>query len=290
VRTIRLMREASEAGDRGPANALYALQKLLRSLSPDWLQIGGTLRQGEIAWFWSCYDMALAIQLEGQSVPYVLGPCVFFGERLHPCKEPMERVLLSGRHCVGLITESRVYAELIAENKQWPNSAPVFAIPSPVDPHPDGPKPATRDLLIYRKSGHDDLLADAMQKRYPSSVVIQYGSYRREDLYEAARTSRACLYLSDDDRGPIALAEILLAGCPSVGIQAVAPWIQLGLTGFPVERLDEASLCLGVEHCLSMSRERVRQAAKQMFDPQDIAAQYLDALQSIRASDARNGG
>jgi len=280
--SIRMIRKVNEAGEQGPANALYALQRLLRSVSPSWLQIGGELRPGEIAWFWSSYDMPLAIHCEKQGIPYILGPCVFFGERLNPCNEPMERVLLSGRHCAGLVTESQVYADLITAYRQRPNGAPVFAIPSPVDPHPDGPKDHLRDLLIYRKSGHGDLLIDALGEHYPWSTVIRYGAYKRDDLFEAARTSRACVYLSDDDRGPIALAEILLAGCPSVGIQEVAPWIQEEVTGYPVEKLDEESLCRGIEFCLTMNREQVRHAAKQMFDPTDIGTQYLDALESIR--------
>jgi hypothetical protein len=63
-------------------------------------------------------------------------------------------------------------------------------------------------------------------------------------LFEAARRSRTCAYLADDDHGPLALQEILLAGCPVVGVRTGAPFIQDGVTGVFVERLPPGAKCL----------------------------------------------
>ena len=43
--------------------------------------------------------------------------------------------------------------------------------------------------------------------------------------------------LADDERGPLALQEILLAGCPTVGVRTGAPYVEHGFSGFWVERL-----------------------------------------------------
>jgi hypothetical protein len=67
--------------------------------------------------------------------------------------------------------------------------------------------------------------------------VPHYGKYRREQLFKSARRSRACAYLADDDHGPLALQEILLAGCPTVGVRTGAAFVRDGVTGVLVERL-----------------------------------------------------
>jgi hypothetical protein len=46
--------------------------------------------------------------------------------------------------------------------------------------------------------------------------------HRWDDPFEAARRLRACADLADDDHGPLALQEILLAGCPTVGVRTGA--------------------------------------------------------------------
>jgi hypothetical protein len=63
-------------------------------------------------------------------------------------------------------------------------------------------------------------------------------------LFEAARRSRACAYLADDDHGPLALQEILLDGCPTVGVRTGASFVRDGVTGFVVERLPPGRSCV----------------------------------------------
>jgi hypothetical protein len=74
-------------------------------------------------------------------------------------------------------------------------------------------------LLIYAKNGHRSMLLEHLAELYPRHIQIHYGQYQREELSEAARRSPACAYLADDDHGPLALQEILLAGCPTVGVR-----------------------------------------------------------------------
>ena len=49
--------------------------------------------------------------------------------------------------------------------------------------------------------------------------------------------SRVCAYLADDDHGPLALQEILLAGCTTVGVRTGASFVRTGETGVVVDRL-----------------------------------------------------
>ena len=72
---------------------------------------------------------------------------------------------------------------------------------------------------------------------FPRHIQIHYGQYERGQLFEAARRSRACAYLADDDHGPLALQEILLAGCLVVGVRTGASFVKTGETGIVVDRL-----------------------------------------------------
>jgi hypothetical protein len=60
---------------------------------------------------------------------------------------------------------------------------------------------------------------------------------------EAARRSRLCAYLADDDHGPLALQEILLAGCPTVGVRTGTSFVRTGETGVVVDRLPPGRQC-----------------------------------------------
>lgn len=62
-------------------------------------------------------------------------------------------------------------------------------------------------------------------------IVLHYGQYRREQMFEAARRSRAGASLTDDDFVPLTLQEILLAGYLVVGVRTGAPLIQYGVSG-----------------------------------------------------------
>lgn len=278
---VRMVREVRIPGNTGPQNAMYALQKILNAMRPPWLSIGGQMKRYELPWMWYPYDTPLAVHCEHSGIPYIIGPQVLFADSRYPGCNPPERVILSGRFCRGFVTESEWYKQLILEAKSPENPAPVVAIPTPVDPQPEPPLPYVRDLLIYRKSGVSDELVDALHSRY-NSHVLTYGCFRREDLYQLARTSRACVYLSDDDRGPVALAEILLAGCPCVGVPRGAPWIHDGQTGYLIQKFTLDAIQKALEPCMEMSRDAVRTVARRMFDPGDIGQQYIEALDKFR--------
>ena len=95
---------------------------------------------------------------------------------------------------------------------------------------------ATRSIL-----GRAAPLLEHLAEAFPRHVQIHYRRYRREELSEAARRSRACAYLADDDHGPLAMQEILLAGCPTVGVRTGASFVRHGETGIVVERLPPAA-------------------------------------------------
>ena len=52
------------------------------------------------------------------------------------------------------------------------------------------------------------MLLEHLADMFPRHIQIHYGQYERGQLFEAARRSRACAYLADDDHGPLALQEI----------------------------------------------------------------------------------
>jgi glycosyltransferase involved in cell wall biosynthesis len=151
-------------------------------------------------------------------------------------------------------------------------------------------------LLIYAKNGHRPGLLEHLCEVFPRHVVLHYGQYKREQLFEAARRSRACAYLADDDHGPLALQEILLAGCPVIGVRTGAPFIQDGVTGVFVDRLppgakcvkndaDEAALTAFVEGIRSIQqtvRHSVRAAASEVFGTEAVAERVLQYLFAAR--------
>lgn len=126
--------------------------------------------------------------------------------------------------------------------------------------------------------------------------MIHYGKYRREELFEAARRSRACAYLADDDHGPLALQEILLAGCPTVGVRTGASFVRDGVTGFLVERLPPGRQCItnegdeaaletylnALDRAKSMDRQAVRAAAAGLIATDAIVGSLLAFLEKKR--------
>ena len=121
----------------------------------------------------------------------------------------------------------------------------------------------------------------SLQRAWPRHARVRYGRYRREQLWALARRSRCCVYVSDDDRGPLALAEILLAGCPAVGLPRGAPFIESGRTGVLLERLTPQSCLEAVALCRQLDREAVRAAAIEQFDPRRIVGIIAAALEAL---------
>lgn len=284
---VRLVREVNAPDGHGPNNGQCALQKALRAVRPDWFRIGGDVQPGEIPWFWSCTDGRAASIMALSGRPVVIGPNVLFADSRRPCKTRFERKLCNAPAVRLIFTESDWYAELIREHLEQDPQPAVVVWPYPIDPCPvgpvDGPADPVYDLLVFAKSGHDRNLVTRLLQRYRRSAVIEYGRFERSDLWEVARHSRACVYLSDDDRGPLALAEILLSGCPAVGVPKGAPWLVDDGMGELVDRLEFDPLVEAIDRVARFSHEQVRYAALARFDTAATVATIFAALDRVRA-------
>jgi hypothetical protein len=276
--TIRLIRAVHEPGGSGPSNGQYALQKALRRDAPEWLRIGGTLAADEVPWFWCWLDGDAAALCAQTGHPFVAGPNILFADSRRPCRVPAEREICAAASCRLLFTESAWYAGLIEAHRGPANRAPIVLWPYPIDPQPGGPLPPEFDLLIYEKGGSRPELSERLVRRFPKTCRIVYGGYRREELFAAARRSRCCVYLSEDDRGPLALAEILLAGCPAVGVPRGAPFIEPGRSGVFVERLLPKACIEAIERSQALDRRAVAAIAAEKFDARRIAGAIAAAL------------
>ncbi|MGD0897973.1 MAG: hypothetical protein ABR915_09050 [Thermoguttaceae bacterium] len=280
--TIRLIREVRAPSGRGPGNGQYALQRAIRASAPEWLKIGGPLRDGDIPWFWSWEDREPAALCARTARPLVAGPNILFADSRHPCGIEAEREICRAASCRLLFTESPWYRDLIHRHLGPANHAPIVVWPYPIDPRPGNPLPAEYDLLIYEKSGVCREVIDALCRLWPRSVRLRYGRYRREHLFEAARRSRCCLYCSDDDRGPLALAEILLTGCPAIGLPTGAPFVQDGRTGVLLPRFETEACRQAVALCHGLDRREVAAHAVGQFDTATIVATIVQSLAGIR--------
>lgn len=115
---------------------------------------------------------------------------------------------------------------------------------------------------------------------------------------EAARRSRACAYLADDDHGPLALQEILLAGCPTVGVRTGASFVRTGETGVAVDRLPPGASCVecdadavalddfidAIDQAQTIDRPSVRAIAAEHFNTRSIVDSLLGPLRTVSQS------
>ena len=218
---VELIGPVDEPGNNGPQNGMYALQKELRKRIDDgldWLSIKSLpVSKGAIPWFWNWNDRRYAMWWDAEGLPFFQGPNMLFTNSATPRIDREECALLDSPNCLAMFCHSEWYRDLIAANRGPNNKSEIVMWPYPIDPMPEGPLPAKYDLLIYAKNGHRPGLLEHLAELYPNHIQIHYGQYKREELFAAARQSRACAYLADDDHGPLALQEILLAGCPTVG-------------------------------------------------------------------------
>ena len=106
--------------------------------------------------------------------------------------------------------------------------------------------------------------------------------------------------MADDDHGPLALQEILLAGCPTVGVRTGASFVRTGETGVVVDRLppgrqraesddDVRALTVlieAIEKAQTMDRQSVRQRATVDFGSQQIVDSVVKSLETVRSDDS----
>ena len=286
---VRLVRGIEAPGRSGPINGQHALQKHLRrqiEQGLQWLSIGGSPREGELAWFWCWLDRADAARWAKRGRPFVQGPNTVFLDSRRPRIDRLECAMLDAPSCRLMFTESEWYRRLILRHRGPANKAPVLLWPYPIDPRPAGPvHPAQHDLLIYVKSRRFPELAQQLRASYSRCCTVYYGQYEREQLWGVARRSRACLYLSDDDRGPLALAEILLCGCPAVGVATGAPFVRQGRTGVLVNRFSLRECVEAIEDCLEFDRHTVAALAAEQFDTDRIIRNVITSLDQARKID-----
>ena len=151
-------------------------------------------------------------------------------------------------------------SRLIESQRGRANRAPIVVWPYPIEPAPGGPLPAEYDVLLYEKSGVDPRLTALLARTWPRHARVCYAHYDRERLYDLARRSKCCVYFSDDDRGPLALAEILLTGCPVVGVPRAHPLSRVdGLAWYC--RVSRRTVCAAVQCCQQMDRHLVATVA-----------------------------
>ena len=273
---VELIGPVDAPGGSGPTNGMYALQKALRKRIDeglDWLTIKSLpVSRGSLPWFWNWADRRYAAWWDSQGLPFVQGPNMLFLNSATPRIDAEECALLDAANCRAMFCHTEWYRDLIAKQRGPANQSPIILWPYPIDPWPGGPLPDEYDLLIYAKNGHRPMLLEHLAELFPRHIQIHYGQYHREQLFEAARRSRACAYLADDDHGPLALQEILLAGCPTVGVRTGASFVKTGETGVLVDGLPPGRQCVetdederalagyleAVEQAQAMDRESVR--------------------------------
>jgi glycosyltransferase involved in cell wall biosynthesis len=153
-------------------------------------------------------------------------------------------------------------------------------------------------LLIYAKNGHRPGLLEFLANMFRSHVQIHYGKFKREELADAASKSRACVYLADDDHGPLALQEILLSGCPVVGVSTGASFVKDGVTGVMVDKMpsspefhlsyDDSQFLIrylsAIGLAMTLDRQAIREFALNQFDENAITDKIIECLQAIRKS------
>lgn len=298
---VELLRSVDAPGRNGPTNGMYALQKALRARIAeglDWLTIKPfPASEGALPWFWHWDDRAYANWWNQTGAPFVQGPNMLFLYSGTPRIDANECGLLDAANCRAMFCHTEWYRELIARHRGASNQSPIMLWPYPIDPWPGEPLPDEYDLLIYGKNGNRPQLLEYLAEVYPRHIQIHYGKYQRQVLFEAARRSKACAYLADDDHGPLALQEILLAGCPAVGVRTGASFVENGVTGVTVTKLppgrshvrnpdDEAALetyLRAIRLAHEIDRRAVRAHATDLFDPTRIVSTIIAALDACRS-------
>lgn len=289
-RSVRLVGEVRSKGRDGPSNGMYALQLELRkrmAAGLDWLSIGPDPGRDMVQWFWNWADRRRIAECDREGVPFIVGPNVVFLSSGSPRGDELERTILDAKNCRAMFCHSEWYRELTEEHKGATNCASVYTWPYPIADWPEPPLPAEFDLLVYVKGG-PQWLPEKLAEVFPKTAVIRYGRFEQSELFAAASKSSCCLYICTDDHGPLAQAEILLAGCPVVGVRRGAPFVVTGLTGLYIDRFPEAigddyyAMIETINTCQTLSRAGVRQRAEEMFSTERIADDVISHLEAVR--------
>ena len=300
MRRVEIIPSAENISARGPKIGMSALQRALakRKEIADWCVI--TEKPSDetvLPWFWCWAHRKSAVEWEEKGLPAIYGPNLFFLNSRVPRIDVLENKLLDAQHCKAIICHSEWYKNLILRVRGNLNKADIILCPYPVEPKPGPPLPVKYDLLIYVKSNFSPELRSILEKAYPRSKIIKYGAFVREELFEAARVSRVCVYLGDDDSGSLAAWEVMLAGCPIVGVPTGGgALVTEGKTGYLVNKLpleknfvqnEENEMCLKIlldtlKKAAELDRMAVREYALQQFDTDRIVDSIIKTLDYYR--------
>lgn len=298
-RQVELIGAVTGPGGNGPTNGMFALQQALRERIADgldWISIEPQVRSADVLpWFWCWEHRTQAVAWASEELPFAQGPNVLFINSRRPRIDAQESAMLDAGCCRAMFCHSEWYRDLIWAHRGADNRSPIELWPYPIEPKPGAPLTAEFDLLLYLKSGYNAAFVESLTRAFPRHVKVQYGAFRREQLAELARRARACAYLCVDESGGLALAEILLAGCPAVGVRTGAPFVQDGHTGYLVDRLRTAghseldvvvqqAFVEAIRAAQTLDRDAVRVAALQQFSTERIVDQVLAALDAARRS------
>ena len=227
----------------GPTVLVAAFTDALRA-DPRFEDINaGPLRENDVPWFPVHSAQLVKCLAEGRRL--AIGPNVLFGSSQAPGACGGEQTLMAYENYAAIFTLSRWYSELT--RKHFKQQARHFILDYILpgswlrEPHCALIK---QDAMIYLKGGKEEThIADALAAAFPSHVLVRYGAFTRAQLFEAARTSRACFYISREDHYPLAAVEIGLMGCPIISDERSCPVAAHRLTGLltPVrERAEDA--------------------------------------------------
>lgn len=223
-----------------------------------------------------------------------IGPNVLFSNSCAPGAAGFEAEVCAHTNYQAVFTLSRWYCELTrkAMAQQDCHYLLDFPLPAAWAALPAG-GPILRDAFIYIKQASpvESAIATEIAAAFPGARVLGYGGYKRDDLLEAARSSRACFFISHDDHYPLSAVEIGLMGCPIISDEKSCPPLVHRLTGImtpvrerregePAKWASDAARRMIAEFpgALAMDRNAVREATLSRHEPSAAVERMAAAL------------
>jgi len=222
-----------------------------------------------------------------------IGPNVVFADSRRPGAGPHEPEILAYDRYRAIFFLSRWYAELGRSHFRQQTRHRLVDFPLPFSWRA-GPWRTVidRDAMVYLKGGPaEEAVAAQIAETFPTAALVRYGAFTRERLLQAARTSRACFYVSREDHYPLAAVEIGLMGCPIISDERSCPVALHGLTGVvvpvrewtpvaPFEWSDTAGEDLAAmwDAAIALDRARVRETVLTRHDPGAVVRRIATAL------------
>ena len=227
----------------GASVAVAALSEALRGDARFRPPAVGALGAEDIRWYpGASTGLIGALDLDAFHGRIAIGPQVLFANSQAPGAGAHERALMDYGGYAAIFTFSRWYQELLKLNMRQRTRHVLLDYPLPAAwLGEEWTREVVTDVLIYVKGGAEEQrIATALREAFPSSRVLPYGGFTRAELFEAARTSRACFYISREDHYPLAAVEIGLMGCPIISDEKACPVLVHRLTGIaaPVRERD----------------------------------------------------